>query len=141
MSQLCGHSITYRIAVGPQAGVAARADEGKKLERLCRYISRPAVSEKRLSLTPMSAPDDPGVQDTCGWLRVQQGQIESGRHLLGKALQQLPNKPDVRYHYTVALYHSGDHDQALGMLEDLLAEAGDFTGRPDAQQFLAENQP
>jgi hypothetical protein len=83
MSQLCGRSITYHIAVGPQAGrkvftlqtlpasdepfddgvgkvagfslhagVAARADERKKLERLCRYISRPAVSEKRLSLTP-----------------------------------------------------------------------------------------
>ena len=34
------------------AGVAARADERKKLERLCRYISRPAVSEQRLSLTP-----------------------------------------------------------------------------------------
>jgi hypothetical protein len=34
------------------AGVAARADERKKLERLCRYISRPAVSAKRLSLTP-----------------------------------------------------------------------------------------
>ncbi len=34
------------------AGVAARADERKKLERLCRTISRPAVSEKRLSLTP-----------------------------------------------------------------------------------------
>jgi len=33
------------------AGVAARADEHKKLERLCRYISRPAVSEKRFSLT------------------------------------------------------------------------------------------
>lgn len=85
MAQLLGHSITYRIAVGPQAGrkvftlqtlpacdpedqfgdtvgkmagfslhagVAARANERKKLERLCRYISRPAVSEKRLSLTP-----------------------------------------------------------------------------------------
>ena len=84
MSQLCGHSITYRIAVGPQsgrkvftlqtlpagepedqvgdtvgkvtgfslhAGVAVRADEHQKLERLCRYVSRPAVSEKRLSLT------------------------------------------------------------------------------------------
>ena len=34
------------------AGVAARADERNKLERLCRYISHPAVSEKRLSLTP-----------------------------------------------------------------------------------------
>lgn len=83
MVQLLGSSITYRIAVGRQAGrkvftlqtlpaceesfdngvgkvagfslhagVSARADERKKLERLCRYISRPAVCEKRLSLTP-----------------------------------------------------------------------------------------
>jgi hypothetical protein len=34
------------------AGVSASADERPKLERLCRYITRPAVSEKRLSLTP-----------------------------------------------------------------------------------------
>ena len=34
------------------AGVAARADQCQKLERLCRYISRPAVAEQRLSLTP-----------------------------------------------------------------------------------------
>lgn len=33
------------------AGVAAKAYERSKLERLCRYISRPAVSEQRLSLT------------------------------------------------------------------------------------------
>jgi hypothetical protein len=33
------------------AGVAAKANERHKLERLCRYIARPAVSEKRLSLT------------------------------------------------------------------------------------------
>jgi hypothetical protein len=83
MDQLIGHSITYRIAVGPQAGrkvftlqtlpasgeafddpvgqvsgfslhagVAAKAHQRQKLERLCRYITRPAVSEKRLSLTP-----------------------------------------------------------------------------------------
>ena len=33
------------------AGVAARANERDKLELLCRYIARPAVSTKRLSLT------------------------------------------------------------------------------------------
>jgi hypothetical protein len=33
------------------AGVAAEAWERTILERLCRYITRPAVSEKRLSLT------------------------------------------------------------------------------------------
>ena len=34
------------------AGVAARAEQREKLERLCRYVSRPAISHKRLSLTP-----------------------------------------------------------------------------------------
>jgi hypothetical protein len=33
------------------AGVFANADEPDKLERLCRYISRPAISERRLSTT------------------------------------------------------------------------------------------
>jgi ribosomal protein S27E len=33
------------------AGVATKANERDKLERLCRYIARPAVSTKRLSLT------------------------------------------------------------------------------------------
>ena len=32
--------------------MAVKAHERRKLERLCRYVSRPAVSEKRLSLTP-----------------------------------------------------------------------------------------
>jgi hypothetical protein len=34
------------------AGGAARANQRRKRERLCRYISRPAISEKRRSLTP-----------------------------------------------------------------------------------------
>ena len=33
------------------AGVSTKKGQRKKLERLCRYVSRPAVSEKRLSLT------------------------------------------------------------------------------------------
>ena len=82
LADLQGHSILYRIALGPQrgrkaftlqslaaasdrvgervaqahgfslhAGVSARADERGKLERLCRYISRPAVATERLTLT------------------------------------------------------------------------------------------
>ena len=44
MAKLAGFSL--------HAGVAAKAHQRKKIERLCRYIARPAVSEKRLSLTP-----------------------------------------------------------------------------------------
>jgi hypothetical protein len=34
------------------AGVAAEAHERQKLEKLSRYITRPAISEKRLSISP-----------------------------------------------------------------------------------------
>jgi hypothetical protein len=50
------------------AGVAARADQRQKLERLSRYISRPAIAERRLLLTPngnvrykLKTPDRYGV--------------------------------------------------------------------------------
>jgi len=49
MDGLC--NIAPGDIVSLHAGVMARADERQKLERLCRYVSRPAVSEKRLSLT------------------------------------------------------------------------------------------
>jgi hypothetical protein len=32
------------------AGVFANADQPEKLKRLCRYIGRPAISERRLSM-------------------------------------------------------------------------------------------
>ena len=84
LAAVVGHSITYRIAVGPNegrkaftlqtlapaleapgtaqalakhsgfslhAGVAAAAHQRDKVERLCRYIARPAVATGRLALT------------------------------------------------------------------------------------------
>ncbi|MCC7330826.1 MAG: transposase [Gammaproteobacteria bacterium] len=84
LAAVVGHSISYRIAVGPNegrkaftlqtlapaltapagderlakhsgfslhAGVAAAAHQRDKIERLCRYIARPAVATGRLSLT------------------------------------------------------------------------------------------
>jgi hypothetical protein len=77
MLQIHGYSITYRIATGKQqgrkvftlqtiapmaeqglaagfslhAGVMSNAQDRGKLERLCRYITRSGVSEKRLAIT------------------------------------------------------------------------------------------
>ena len=47
-----GDTVGKVVGFSLHAGVAAKAHKRKKLERLCCYISRPAVSEKRLSLTP-----------------------------------------------------------------------------------------
>ena len=39
-----------RAGFSLHAGVACKASQRKKLERLCRYITRPAIAEQRLSL-------------------------------------------------------------------------------------------
>ena len=96
---LLGHSITYRIALGPQqgrkaftlqtvpavapvednnwvakaagfslhTGVTSEAHEHEKLERLCRYVTRPAVSTERLSLTPPGNYSLPPENPLPGW--------------------------------------------------------------------------
>jgi len=49
---LCSNSVGETAGFSLHAGVATKANERAKLERLCRYITRPAVSTQRLSLTP-----------------------------------------------------------------------------------------
>ena len=44
-------SVAETAGFSLHAGVATKANERAKLERLCRYITRPAISMKRLSLT------------------------------------------------------------------------------------------
>lgn len=45
------HTVGKVVGFSLRASVATRAHERDQLERLCRYIARPAVSTKRLSLT------------------------------------------------------------------------------------------
>ena len=46
------HGVGALAGFSLHAWVAARADQRHKFELLCRYISRPAISTQRLSLTP-----------------------------------------------------------------------------------------
>ena len=46
-----GERVAQANGFSLHAGVAAEAGERGKLERLCRYISRPAISTQRLSLS------------------------------------------------------------------------------------------
>ena len=47
----CARTAGHVAGFSLHAGVAAKAHERDKLERLCRYVARPAVSTRRLSLT------------------------------------------------------------------------------------------
>ena len=45
-----GELVSKQAGFSLHAGTACKPTQKKKLERLCRYITRPAISEKRLSL-------------------------------------------------------------------------------------------
>jgi tetratricopeptide (TPR) repeat protein len=53
------------------------------------------------------APNDPAVADTLGWLRVQNGAAAEAVPVLAQAAKASPSKPDIQYHYAIALADSG----------------------------------
>jgi putative PEP-CTERM system TPR-repeat lipoprotein len=82
------------------------------------------------------APNHPGVQDTLGWILVEQGQLPRGLDLLGKAASQLPKVGVVRYHYGSALARSGKKTEARKELEAAIASGQNFTALEDAKSLL-----
>ncbi|WP_413437533.1 XrtA/PEP-CTERM system TPR-repeat protein PrsT [Sulfuriferula sp. GW1] len=90
-----------------------------------------ATAEQALKL----APDNAAVQDTLGWILVQQGQAPQGLGLLRKAIQT-SKTASIRYHYAVALARTGDKPQARKELEKLLVDAPKFPEAEAARTLL-----
>lgn len=73
------------------------------------------------------APNSPAIQDTLGWIMVQQGQIQQGLEFLRKAANKAPANPSIRYHYGVALARNGDKPAARKELEFVLRNSPEFS--------------
>ena len=86
------------------------------------------------------APENPGVQDTYGWLLVNYGQAEKGKQVLEQALKGLPDVAEVQYHYAVALAKTGETIEAKKRLQGLLQKQQSFTGIEDARSLLQSLQ-
>ncbi|MBD8533260.1 MULTISPECIES: XrtA/PEP-CTERM system TPR-repeat protein PrsT [unclassified Massilia] len=82
------------------------------------------------------ASDHAAVQDTLGWMLVEQGNTQRGLPLLQKAAAAPMATPEIRYHLAVAMHKSGDKTGARKELETLLAQNKPFAQLEEARSLL-----
>lgn len=82
------------------------------------------------------APEQPSLQDTLGWILVEQGQLPRGLDLLAKAATHAPKIAVIRYHYGVALMRSGKNAEAKKELATAIDMGQDFAEKEAAKTLL-----
>ncbi|MBC7801089.1 MAG: PEP-CTERM system TPR-repeat protein PrsT [Gemmatimonadaceae bacterium] len=75
--------------------------------------------------------------DTLGWILTREGAAAEGLPLLQLASTQRPNDKSVQFHLATALGQTGRREEALKVLDAIIAEPGDFDERGPART-LAE---
>ena len=86
------------------------------------------------------SPLDPAVNDTLGWILVQNGEAKEALEYLRQAQAREFSRPEVRYHLALALHQLGRDDEAEEELKAALASEKIFVDKPKAQELLAELQ-
>lgn len=84
------------------------------------------------------APENPSVQDTLGWVLVEQGELERAITLLRKASKAAPDEGVIRYHLAVALARSGQEAAAKKELQAAINTDQKFPGLADAKAMLKD---
>ncbi len=82
------------------------------------------------------APDSPFVQDTLGWILVEQGQLPRALELLSRAAAKSEKVAAIRYHHAMALLRSGRQQEAKRELAAALELNQDFPEKEKARQLL-----
>lgn len=84
-----------------------------------------------------AAPDNAAIQDTYGWLLVEQGEVDRGLELLRPAARSAPGSPEIQYHLGAALARKGLKDEARGVLEQVSKSDAPRATKDAAQRELA----
>ena len=83
------------------------------------------------------APDSPAVNDSVGWLKVQQKDAAGGLSYLQRAHNLNSQNPSITYHLIVALDATAKRNDARALLKNLLASGVKFEEQPDAVRLAS----
>jgi predicted Zn-dependent protease len=84
------------------------------------------------------APGNPAIQDTYGWILVNQGDAKRGIEMLGKAAAAAPNALEIRMHYAKALLKSGDKATARQELQAVASAKNESPLKAEAAELLKQ---
>ena len=76
------------------------------------------------------------VIDTRGWVKYKSGDFYGAEALLQRAVDQIPDSPELRYHLGMAQLRSGETEPAEQNLETALRSAKPFSGMEQARTEL-----
>ena len=82
------------------------------------------------------APENPAVNDTLGWILVQQDKAAEGLTYLRHAFVRASQDAEIRYHIAVALHGLNRNQEAKQQLEQALKMPRDFSGLAEAKALL-----
>lgn len=103
---------------------------------LARWPDDPGQAMKLAQEANRLHPKSPALQDTLGWMLVEEGEVKQGLPLLKSARKLMGDSPSVHYHYAAALARAGQQSAARQELKGLLAKGKDFPEKTDAQALL-----
>ena len=112
------------LALNNLASLYQREKDGRAL----------ATAEQALAL----APENPGIQDTLGWILVEQGQLSRALELLNEAVSKASSVAIIRYHLAVALARAGQKVNARKELEAAISAGLAFPELADAKAMLKD---
>ncbi len=104
------------------------------------WVYQQQGDKRALGLAQQAYILSPGGQtaDTLGWILVSGGESAKALTLLRQAVSQVGGDPRVLYHYAVALKDTGKKDEAVKVLNSVVANKAEFSEETDAQKLLDE---
>ena len=80
----------------------------------------------------------PVFLDTLGWVRLKMGHLDHALRVMKEAIAKAPDLQALNYHFGMALYQSGNKQEAKLYLSNALKKPHMFVGRQAAEQLLAQ---
>jgi tetratricopeptide (TPR) repeat protein len=85
-----------------------------------------------------SAPQEPHISDTLGWILYKRGVYQRALSLLKESAAKLPDNPEVHYHLGMTYAKLGDKEGARNALTKAVTSAVGFVGKDEARKTLQE---